>query len=602
MSLRQGSPDDIAWRALLVLPALCSILGWAVYLSPAQSVQNAIVLVDHNGSTSVLQLPLVHLLRRLCLAAGLAFLILPAVMWWRKAFFAARLNVVVRDTQSFFGDVASEVRELTAAPHRWKLIVLGIVILAGFILRAISLGGPIRFDEAYSFNVHASTPFLNLISDYTTPNNHVFHSVLMRCSSLLFGDSPIAIRLPAFLAGLLVIPAAFWSLRRTLGDTAALFAAALTASSPALVAYSASGRGYTLLTLMLLISFALALRLRDRRNVFAWALFVTVLTLGFFTVPVMLYGACAVGTWLLLSSTGQRRREVFWELSAAASAVVVFTCVLYAPIAMRVGVDAIVANRFVSPLSNAVFLDNLPGFVAGLADFWAPATGLLVVLLAGLAISFFASGSRGREARLLHSALLMSVPVIVVIQRVLPYERVFLAFLPFYYGLAAVGFSAVFERFPGQAGGTGKRLVAAAAFLAVFVTGIHSTVELRGREQVFDDLPFVAAKLKAEMSEGDVIVASIPVNEPLRYHVGRLGLAPRTVREIKEVRAAVTRGSDAAFYVVEEKNPPLRRFLTFAVGSLAVSHPFLREHFTTPESIGETKFIRLYRLHVKNPS
>ena len=550
----------------------------------------------------MLQLPLVHLLRRLCLAAGLAFLILPAVMWWRKAFFAARLNVVVRDTQSFFGDVASEVRELTAAPHRWKLIVLGIVILAGFILRAISLGGPIRFDEAYSFNVHASTPFLNLISDYTTPNNHVFHSVLMRCSSLLFGDSPIAIRLPAFLAGLLVIPAAFWSLRRTLGDTAALFAAALTASSPALVAYSASGRGYTLLTLMLLISFALALRLRDRRNVFAWALFVTVLTLGFFTVPVMLYGACAVGTWLLLSSTGQRRREVFWELSAAASAVVVFTCVLYAPIAMRVGVDAIVANRFVSPLSNAVFLDNLPGFVAGLADFWAPATGLLVVLLAGLAISFFASGSRGREARLLHSALLMSVPVIVVIQRVLPYERVFLAFLPFYYGLAAVGFSAVFERFPGQAGGTGKRLVAAAAFLAVFVTGIHSTVELRGREQVFDDLPFVAAKLKAEMSEGDVIVASIPVNEPLRYHVGRLGLAPRTVREIKEVRAAVTRGSDAAFYVVEEKNPPLRRFLTFAVGSLAVSHPFLREHFTTPESIGETKFIRLYRLHVKNPS
>jgi hypothetical protein len=585
-----------------VLIALCAVFGLAVYLAPAQSLQNAIVLVDHNGSTSVLRLPLVNLLRRLCLAVALAFLILLAVTWWRKAFFAACANVVVRDTQSYFCDLASEVRELGTAPHRWKLIVLGIVIVAGFILRAVSLGGPIRFDEAYSFNVHASTPFLNLISDYTTPNNHVLHSVLMRCGSLLFGDSPMAIRLPAFLAGVLVIPAAFWSLRRTLGDKAALFASALVASSPALVAYSASGRGYTLLTLMLLITFALAVRLRDRRNVFAWALFVTVLTLGFFTVPVMLYGACAVGMWLLLSSMGQRRREVFWELSAAASAVAVFTCALYAPIALRVGVDAIVANRFVSPLSNAVFFDNLPNFMAGLADFWAPASGLLVVLLAGLAISFFAPGLEGREARLLHLALLVSVPVIVVIQRVLPYERVFLAFLPFYYGLAAVGLTAVFERFAGRAAGAGKRLAAVAAFLAVLATGIDGVAKWRSREQVFDDLHLVAAKLKAEMTEGDTIVASIPVNEPLRYHVRRLGLAPRTVREIKEVRAAVAGGSDAAFYVVEEIDPPRRRFLTFAVGSLAVSHPFLREYFTTPQFVGETKFIRLYRLHVKNPS
>jgi len=112
----------------------------------------------------------------------------------------------------------------------------------------------------------------------------------------------------------------------------------------------------------------------------------------------------------------------------------------------------------------------------------------------------------------------------------------------------------------------------------------------------------VAAKLKAELKEGDVILASIPLNEPLRLHVRRLGLDPRTVREIYEVRAAMAAGSDAAFYVVEEKEPPRRQFLTFSVGSLAVSHPLLREHFTAPEAIAETNFIRLYRLYLKQPN
>ncbi|MDA1315131.1 MAG: glycosyltransferase family 39 protein [Acidobacteria bacterium] len=602
MSTKRRTAGETAWRWLLALLALGAVLGWTVYFVPVAWLQNAVVLVDHNGSTSLLRLPLVHLLRRLCLAGGFAFLLLLAVTRWRKAFFVTCLDLAVDDTRSYFRDVASEFRALVATPHRSKLIILGLVIAAGFVLRAVSLGGSVRFDEAYSFNVHASTPFLNLISDYTTPNNHVFHSVLMRCGFLLFGDSPLAIRLPAFLAGLLVIPAAFWSLRRTLGDDAALFAAGLTASSPALIAYSASGRGYTLLTLLLLLAFSVGARLRDRRNVFAWALFVVLLTLGFFTVPVMLYGACALGVWLLLSSTGGRRRAIFWELSAAAAAVSVLTCLLYAPIAVRVGVDALVANRFVSPLPNDVFLDNLPAFVAGLARYWAPATGLLVVLLAGLAVSFFAPALRGREPRSLHFSVLLSVPAIVVLQRVLPYERVFLAFLPLYYGLAAAGLCVVFERFADRMGRTGKRLAVAAAFLAVLAAGIDSTLERRGQGRVFDDLPAVGVKLKAEMRQGDIILASIPLNEPLRLHARRLGLDTRSVRDISEVRAAVAGGSDATFYVVEEKDPPRRQFLTFSVGSFTVSHPFLREYFTQPESIGETNFIRLYRLHVRKPN
>ena len=43
-------------------------------------------------------------------------------------------------------------------------------------------------------------------------NNHVLHTLLVRLSVALFGGSPVAIRLPAFVAGVLVVPLTFTSI------------------------------------------------------------------------------------------------------------------------------------------------------------------------------------------------------------------------------------------------------------------------------------------------------------------------------------------------------------------------------------------------------
>ena len=74
--------------------------------------------------------------------------------------------------------------------ERWKLVALGGVMLAGGALRVAALDAPMRYDESYTFQYHASRDVLNLVSDYTTPNNHIFHSLLVHCIYLLWGDSP----------------------------------------------------------------------------------------------------------------------------------------------------------------------------------------------------------------------------------------------------------------------------------------------------------------------------------------------------------------------------------------------------------------------------
>lgn len=592
-----GGRDWLLFVGLtLAVAALCG----AVWLAPAQLLQGATVLIDHDGSTSLIRLPVIHLFQRMALIAGLFFLVLAALACWRKTFFGALTAGFVRDTRQFIAETTEEMRALASPENRWVLITLGLITVAGVVLRILRLDAPIRFDEAYTFNVHASTPFFNLISDYTTPNNHVFHSVMVRCSYLLFGDSPLALRLPALVAGILVIPATFWWARRLFGNVPAILASALAAGAASLIGYSTNARGYTMVTLAVLVAFSLAIGLRDKRNLFAWTLFVIVLTLGFFTVPVMLYGTCVVGVWLLLSAEDARRWSMFLELSAAAASVTVLTCALYVPIAVRVGVGAIVANPFVRTLRMDVFLNGLPELVTGVMQSWAYPAMLLLVLLAALGASLFAGGEGGRQSRRLHIALFATVAAIIAAQRVLPYTRVMVPLFPLAYGLAAVGLT----MFVNRLGRVGRLISLRGAMVGVLALVLACTPALMrsGSPEVFDELPMIIAKLKPMLGEDDVIAVTIPLNEPLRYHARRAQLPPGTVEELRLRTSLLDRGEDVLFYMIEEKTPPPRVFVTFSLPKFKVDHPFLQEHFEQPEQVFETPATRVFRMRVKPES
>ena len=66
-----------------------------------------------------------------------------------------------------------------------KNLWLGGILLCGLILRVGSLNDPISYDEAYNAVEFASRSWWAAISDYSLPNNHIFHTLLVRASSLL---------------------------------------------------------------------------------------------------------------------------------------------------------------------------------------------------------------------------------------------------------------------------------------------------------------------------------------------------------------------------------------------------------------------------------
>ena len=587
-----------------------------VSLAPTEAVQQSIILVDHDNSTTPLRPYLARILQWLSLGASLIVFSLAGVAYAKRDRLYDVLLIFAGDLRDYRREVVAEVRELLAPGARWKLGTLGLFLVLGVALRIAALDAPMRYDESYTFNYHGLRDILNIVSDYTTPNNHIFQSVLVHFSYQLFGASPAALRLPALLAGVLLIPASFWLLRRLFDearfeDAASLIAAGLVSLSMPLIGYSANARGYTWLTLLFLLGFTLATRLREKRNLAVWTLFAVVFVLGFFTIPVMLYGYAIVAMWLLLSVSSGRRKALFVELLVTSAVVASVSVFLYTPAAVRCTLENIVANPFVRPLSFSIWATYFPQLPGGLADYVTRGLPMLVrgLLLLGLAASVLLPGNRGRGTRRLHFAILLTLPPLMAAQQVVPYLRVLLFVAPVYFGLAVVGLAGLIDWLPRSGGLRWRRWIFVTAVVGLVAGGTITLSTRQPPRGLFADLPEALEQLRPLLSQGVPILAGIPLSEPLLYHAERLGLPRRSViesfngklrdRDYLPYWGAKKLGNHAMIYFIEEKASPKRQFVSFEVRPLKVSHSAFVEFFEPPEQVGETESTTSYRLRLK---
>src|SRR5919204_3963186 len=110
-----------------------------------------------------------------------------------------------------------------------------------------------RGDEAFTYTEYASLPWFVALGDYTYPNNHLLHTLLVHGAARLLGPEPWALRLPAFVAGVLLVPATYLAARALYGPTTALIAAGLVSASGWLTLYATNARGYSLVLLCFVV-------------------------------------------------------------------------------------------------------------------------------------------------------------------------------------------------------------------------------------------------------------------------------------------------------------------------------------------------------------
>ena len=296
-----------------------------------------------------------------------------------------------------------------AAGIGWlEAAVAGCVFVTAAALVARNLDLPIRFDEALTVTRFATWSLWTILTDYHQPNNHVLHTLLVRAASELLGDSPAALRTPAFLAACLTLPAVWWFVRREFGWLAAAFATALLGTSPFFIEYATNARGYTLtgLAFMALLLCGQGL-VRHPEDHVRWGLFAVVTALGVFTHPLMAFPAAIATAWMVLvrwretGVAGMRPLAVNGAVWGAVAATL--TGLLYAPVLMVSGIDALFFNQDVRPKNT----EGRSGLLAILANAprswlgWHAATpiwaqgALLLALLVGAMAPRAPSGHRG---------------------------------------------------------------------------------------------------------------------------------------------------------------------------------------------------------------
>ena len=357
------------WGLLSTLLWVGTLLTFAFFASPYAALKPIADRFSRDGNAKPFTPGFYATARPFDGLAALALLGLALFFLLRREAVIARLDrllgwatrqagLTARDARDFFRNL----RAISLA--RGELLLILAITLIGAWLRLVWIHFAMRYDEAYTYVAFASQPAWKVISDYHLPNNHVFHSLLVHIATRLVGSiEPWAVRLPTFLAGVLVIPTVYFLARRLYGRPPAVIAACLVAGVDYLVKYSADARGYMLMTLLTLLAFWAGTYVLQHKNRLVWMGLAALCALGFFTVPIMLYPFGGLMVWLLASALagdlgpGYRSRWDFLRYwTAAGAAAALLTLLLYTPILVFSGPKSLVANQFVSTLPWDQFL------------------------------------------------------------------------------------------------------------------------------------------------------------------------------------------------------------------------------------------------------
>ncbi|HEX8430419.1 MAG TPA: glycosyltransferase family 39 protein [Longimicrobium sp.] len=464
---------------------------------------------------------------------GTALLLAGAAAWAKRGWLERGLTRVGGDIGGFLADATGRARRGWAASepiHRWTLYA---IIAAAVAVRLVFIRQPMRYDEAYTFLEFASRPIYIGLSNYSAVNNHLFHTLLVHLSWLVFGNQPWALRLAALIAGVMVVPAAYLAARMLYNRNAGLIAAGLAAGSSILIEYSTNARGYTLITLIFLLLLALAAHLMESPSRGGWLVYAVLGALGFWTIPVMLYPFGVVCLWVLITALlaePARRRALIAGLFASVGVAVVLVLILYSPVFTVFGVGAVTGNEVVASKSWSFFARGVPGAAGILWRQWHRDIPLVLgLLLAAGAIAGWVLNRRIGSARIAPALAAVGwIAPVLILQLVIPEPRIWLFLLPLYFAMAGAGWMALL----GRVVPAGRQpMVAAAVALGVTLLlcarVVASESVLRSTETgTLRDANEIAAELRGRIAEGDRVVAVLPGSTPLAYYLIRHEVSP----------------------------------------------------------------------------
>jgi len=480
----------------------------------------------------------VGIFKMLFSAAGLIFLGLAALSAFR------RWNLISLIWKRFWLDTRLSLSRLRLQKRDLGFLagVLALIFLA-VVFRMEKANSPMVHDEAYTY-VTFSRSLFTAMTDYSKPNNHILHSILVYFSTMFFGKGAWVVRLPAFLAGVLLVPASYWLASRLYDRWTALGTAFLVAWFPPLVAYSNNARGYTMVALFTLLTLALGDHVLKDKNLFYWALISLFSALGLYTVPTMLFPFGILFVWLFLenqvSGPGPYRtkKEFLGYWLGAGLGAAVLTALLYTPILIFTNAQYLIANNMLPPVPWKDLLVTLSARFIGTWAEWTfqVPTVVLILFEIGWVLSLVFHTKIAKARIPLQLAALLSISAQLLIQRPNAEARYWSFLMPLVLLWAAAGTFGLLQK---------VRLKFWTAIpLAAPILGLLLVYGFWHASWILPQLPVlwkghgkqegVVLFIQSQLHQDDMIVVSSPDDAPVWYYSDLHGL-PMTCFNYKNI-------------------------------------------------------------------
>jgi Dolichyl-phosphate-mannose-protein mannosyltransferase len=328
----------------------------------------------------------------------------------------------------------------------FEAITVSLLTLLGAGIRLSFLLQPMRFDEISTFYAYSSMPVATALTKNHPPCNPIFHTFLVNTSTRIFGDVDYAIRLPAFICGVLMIPVAYFLFRELYNKWVGIMAAAMVVASSILIGYSTNARAYTVQSLLIMILFFLGIKVKRSKSYWGWAGIILVGTLALYTLPTSIYYVGALVVWMGLSAVSNDTSEKKWvfigKLAGACSLIGVLTLLLYLPMILASGLESIVANPMVKSIPFYYFMESSASLVWSTWKSWMLDIHPVIssILIFGFLLSVVFHKKLSKDRVNFQIVAILWCLILLLLMRSVAYERHWIPLLPLFFGFSSAGF------------------------------------------------------------------------------------------------------------------------------------------------------------------
>ncbi len=477
---------------------------------------------------------------------------------------------------------------------RYTLFLAVITTLALF-LRLVYLNSDLWIDEITTISRYGDMSALEVLATYTSSNNHLLNTLLVKLAVRIFGENEWAVRLPAVIFGVATIPAIYWVSRLALSRRVSLYVALLLAVSYHHVFFSQNARGYTAYLFFSLVSSGLLVRGLQEDRARVWVFYVATMLLNFASLLTSFFVFAShilvgAATLFALRRRGVSPTPLSKRLGVVFAATAFLGFQLYAMVLPQVYV--VMQTVYTDPaagysaFSGEFIKEMVRGVTAGFG------TGLILGAIPFLVIAGVGFVEVFRHQWTL--ALALVAPLVLtaawlIVNRLIVSPRFFLLALPPAVICVVQGvysFASLIQRF------LGKREVSFQARLTAVAVLILSIISLASLKYYYT-VPKQAYRasiqyLKEERKPGDIIIVIHLAETGYRYYGRSLGLVDG--KDYFFVRSMESLDS------VLSSHPGKSSFLvTTFPRALRISHPDLNERIakgwisvrTFPATVGD---------------